>query len=456
MILALVCFAVFSVSDLGLSLIRDLPIPDDLPLLGRHGLLQDVTRKALGAGWACSLAFIFYLLIRLLADQAATLRRTIAELEHGARVARDSERQLRLVTDNIPAYIAYIDAHERIRFVNKRNQEFKGLPLEEIVGQPLREIVGATRYASIKPHVDTVLSGQAVTFERTHDYEQHGTRTITCSFIPDLDDAGEVVGYYSVTIDVTDLRGSERQLQRFREELVHAGRLSTMGEMAAGMAHELNQPLAAIASYCFVARQTLERRGEDDDALISLLGKLEEQALRAGRIIERLRALTRKTASQRVEVGINRLIREVVELAESELRQQEIQLHLDLDENLPEVLVDVVQIQQVLLNLVQNAIDAMLETERSRRRLEIRAYRSECNRVEVVVSDTGQGVSSEEETQLFTPFYTTKSNGTGMGLAISRSIIETHDGRIWLKRNAERGVAVCFTLAVGSEACSMT
>lgn len=463
MIIALLSFAVFSVGAFALSLVRDLPIPRDLPLLGRGAPMHDVTTKFFSTGWAISLAYLFYRLICMLAEQTRALAGSITRLEHEiaereniARLAQESERKLRLVTDRIPAYIAYIDAQQRIRFVNKQDPEFDGLPQEQIVGRSVHEVIGEKRYASVKPHVDAVLGGRAVTFEKTLDNGREGTRTITSSFIPDVEGDGNVAGYYAVTIDVTELRQSEKQLQQFREELVHAGRLSTVGEMAAGMAHELNQPLSAISTYCFAARRSLRHGGENGQDISGLLSKLEDQALRAGRIIERLRALTRKTPSERVEVDINRLVRDVLELTDSELRQHEIRLSVRLDEQLPPVFVDAVQIQQVLLNLIQNAIDAMRDVRQSQRRLEISTFLCSDDRVEVMVRDSGCGISADEERRLFTPFFTTKSKGTGMGLAISRSIIETHEGRIWLKRNMDRGAAFCFTLAVGNPSCPAT
>lgn len=457
--IALVCFAAFSLGDYALSLLEDI-VPNQVPLIGRHGVLRNLTGKSLGAGWGGSIAFLFYALLRSYSGQTQALSATVARLQHeveqrerSQHAAQESERQLRLVTDSIPAYVAYIDVGQKIRFLNKRNQEFKGLPQEEIVGRPLREVIGDARYEAIKPYIDVVLSGKAVTFEKSHDYPRHGARTVTSSFIPDVDEAGRVLGYYSVTIDVTELRASERQLRQLRDELLHAGRLSTMGEMAVGIAHELNQPLAAISTYCFAGRAVLQRSETPNEELQAILSKLEEQALRAGRIIERLRAMTRKTTSPRAAADVNRLVRDVVELTEAELRQQQIELVLNLGAQLPPVVVDVVQIQQVLLNLVQNAVDAMREAPPSRRRLEIETLVSGDACVEVVVRDSGCGISEEQERRLFSPFFTTKSNGTGMGLAISRSIVETHDGRIWVKRNAGQGVAVGFTLALGDEAC---
>jgi two-component system sensor histidine kinase DctS len=457
--IALVLCVVFTLGEFALSLMED-TLPNETLLVGRHGELHETARKTISAGWACSVGFLFYALLRSHGEQTRALSATVANLEHevqrrmdSERAAQESERQLRLVTDGMPAHVAYVDADKHIQFVNKPYQQFKGLPLEAIVERSLCEVIGEDRYQAIEPHIERVLAGEPVTFEWTHHYPRHGKQTFTSSFIPDRDASGKVVGYYAVTIDVTQLRASEEQLQQLRDELVHAGRLSTMGEMAVGIAHELNQPLAAIASYCFACRQLLEQTDPGDEQLRRLLEKLEEQALRAGRIIRHVRVMTRKSATQRVAADVNRLVRDVVELMEAELRQQQIQLVLRLGDELPGVVVDVVQIQQVLLNLVQNAVDAMRHTEPSRRQLEVSTFLRGDDRVEVVVSDSGCGVSAEQERQLFAPFFTTKSNGTGMGLAISRSIVETHDGRIWVKRNRGGGVAICFTLALRNESC---
>jgi len=457
--IALALCVTFTLGDYALSILED-TLPNETLLVGRHGALHEVARKTISAGWACSVAFLFYALLRSHGEQTRALSATVANLEHEVQqrilsqnAAQESERQLRLVTDSIPAHVAYVDADKRIQFVNKPYQQFKGLPLEAIVGCSLREVIGEDRYQAIEPHIERVLAGEPVTFEWTYDYPRHGKQTFTSSFIPDRDASGKVVGYYAVTIDVTQLRASEEQLQQLRDELVHAGRLSAMGEMAVGIAHELNQPLAAIASYCFACRQLLEQTDPGDEELRRLLEKLEEQALRAGKIVRHVRAMTRKSSTQRVAADVNGLVRDVVELMEAELRQHQIQLVFRLGDELPCAAVDVVQIQQVLLNLVQNAIDAMRDTEASHRRLEICTFLRGDDRVEVVVSDSGCGVSAEQERRLFATFFTTKSNGTGMGLAISRSIVETHDGRIWVKRNCGGGVAMCFTLALRNESC---
>jgi len=253
--------------------------------------------------------------------------------------------------------------------------------------------------------------------------------------------------------DLTERQETEARLQELQAELVHISRLTAMGEMASTLAHELNQPLSAIANYIKGSRRLLDGGTVRVEMLQGALEKAGEQALRAGQIIRRLRDfVSRGESERRVEV-LSKLVEEASALALVGAKEHGVQVRFQYDPKCDLVLADKVQVQQVLLNLMRNALEAMMEAPR--RQLLVETQPAEDDMVMVSVSDTGSGISPEIDHQLFTPFVTTKRHGMGVGLSISRTIIEAHGGRIWAEPNPKGGAVFRFTLrAVGDEAAS--
>jgi two-component system sensor kinase FixL len=247
------------------------------------------------------------------------------------------------------------------------------------------------------------------------------------------------------------LRQREEEARQHRERLVHVGRLSTLGELAAGIAHEINQPLTAIAAYANACRRLLELGSADPAELVGTLDKISNQAQRAGRVIQRLRDMVRKRDSRREACELNRLIRDTLVLAEPDARLHNYGITTDLVQRSLPVVVDPVQIQQVLLNLIRNGMDAMLEGRVEHGDIRVGTRLLDTETAEVRVGDQGIGIPAERRDRLFTPFFTTKPQGIGLGLSISRSIVTAHGGRLDCRANPERGVTMCFTLpmAVG-------
>ena len=252
--------------------------------------------------------------------------------------------------------------------------------------------------------------------------------------------------------DITDQRRAESEAHRALERMNNVSRLATMGEMAAGISHELNQPLAAIANYAQACARFLRRPEPDMPEISGALEQISGQALRAGEIIRRIRSLVRNEDVRRESQNINDLIREVHALLASDARVHDGRLGLDLADSLPKVVVDGVQIQQVLMNLVHNAFEAQgAETVRAQQNgapfeVRIATRATDAGDVEVSVSDFGPGLIGEVEQKIFEPFFTTKPTGTGLGLAISRSIIKAHDARLGYRANQPRGACFYFVL----------
>ena len=247
--------------------------------------------------------------------------------------------------------------------------------------------------------------------------------------------------------DLTERQQAELRLQDLQSELAHVGRVSEMGTLASSLAHELNQPLAAIANYCEAARDLLDRASDSGtlEMVREALDEASKQSIRAGQIVRRLRDFMSHGESERRLESLPKLVGEANALALVGSREHGIDVQIDLDPQAGEVFVDRIQVQQVLINLIRNAIDAMVESPR--RSLRISTHRQD-GMVRVTVSDTGTGISEPIAEQLFQPFVTSKKAGMGIGLSICRTIVEAHGGRIWFETGVDGGTAFSFTLPI--------
>lgn len=255
----------------------------------------------------------------------------------------------------------------------------------------------------------------------------------------------------ALTQEVTERKQAEERARQFLTELAHVSRLANLGELASGLAHELNQPLAAIVNYVQgCVRRMRGGIGKMDDWLAGL-ERAAAEATRAGEIIRRMRNFVRRQDYRRSSVDLNEVIREVLTFCEPEARQYGAALQLQLADSVPLVLADKIQLQQVVLNLVRNAFEAMANTADDRRALTIQTCVLSGPQVQVVVRDTGEGLSPDQLRRAFDPFFTTKPAGLGMGLPISQSIIEAHGGRLWAEANPAGGATFRFTLPASKE-----
>jgi PAS domain S-box-containing protein len=258
----------------------------------------------------------------------------------------------------------------------------------------------------------------------------------------------EGVGF---VLDLTDRKSAERAYTQVQTELAHANRVATMGHLTASIAHEINQPIGAAITYANAALNWLGRESPNLEEVRRALGLIVEAGIRAGAVIDRIRALVKKAPARRDRVEINEAVLEIVELTRREMVENAISVQMELAEGLLAVQGDRVQLQQVMLNLLINAIEAMSGMSEGSRELLISTQKTESEGVLVAVRDSGPGLAPDSADRLFESFYTTKSGGLGMGLSISRSIIEAHQGRLWASANTPRGAVFQFTLPTYSE-----
>jgi len=266
---------------------------------------------------------------------------------------------------------------------------------------------------------------------------------------PVLDEAGELIEYVGTAVDVTDRKRAEEERERLRQieaDLAHLNRVSMLGELAASIAHEVNQPLSGIVSNGSACLRFLARDTPDVEEVREAVRDIVRDGKRAGEVIARIRALTKRAATPREELDLNDIIREVLALVGDEAKKGKVIIRTQFAADLSPVSGDRVQLQQVGLNLIMNGMEAMSGVDQRPRELVITTRRMEPDQVQVTVRDAGTGLDPNTMGRIFEPFYTTKAGGMGMGLSISRSILQAHGGRLWATANDGPGTSFHFTL----------
>ncbi|GAB4347080.1 MAG: hypothetical protein Kow006_06410 [Gammaproteobacteria bacterium] len=370
------------------------------------------------------------------------------------------ERRYESILRSVGEGVYGVDLEGRSTFVNHAMERITGWSAEELIGRQQHELLHHTR-ADGSPHPReecpvylTIRDGKS---RHVSDlfWKKDGTSfPVEYTSAPIRDLRGDIAGAVVVFRDITErLRAEEAENQR-QAELAHAARLSTMGEMATGIAHELNQPLSAIANYTAACIRMLSAENYSRESLLEAMQLTSRQARRAGDIIRRIRAFIRKAGPAPEPVDINTLIREVVGLLAPETRKNGIEIKLDLASDLPMIAAHAIEIEQVTLNLMRNAIDSMSKVESDRLDLTIMTRQRGGTHIEVLVRDRGTGFEVEDSEEVFMPFYTTKSTGMGLGLSISRRIIESHGGKLWATANDGGGATFHFSLPIREQAAA--
>lgn len=357
---------------------------------------------------------------------------------------REDEMALRRIeqaVNNIDDAVILTDADPspKIIHVNNGFVRMTGYKGADVRGRSPRLLSGAaTEPAVVGRLTEAIADGRQFKGQLT-EYRRNGSEFIAdLNVSPVRDPTRRIVNWVEIHRDVTDRRVAEQNFQQQLSDLAHANRVHTVGELATSIAHQLNQPLAAITNHAFACRRALDAPDSHGIDLNAALQVIYDQAQRAGEITRELRQLMRRHAPQRELTPINKLIDRVLNLLRIETERADITVHTELDDNLPDLVVDPVQIEQVLLNLVRNAVEAMAHHDNPRR-LTVRSAADQHLRLSVI--DTGALMTAQTLKHIFQPFYTTKQHGLGMGLVISRSIVERHQGRLRAELMPEGGAA---------------
>ncbi|MEA2078781.1 MAG: PAS domain S-box protein [Pseudomonadota bacterium] len=361
--------------------------------------------------------------------------------------ADERQRLAASVFENTSEGIVVTDVEGMIQFVNPAFTAITQYEAKEVIGKNPRILNSGKHdrqfYESMWRSILEVGHWQGEIWNRRKNGEVF-PQWLTIGAIKD--NWGNTTNYVGVTWDISERKRAEEEAKHHQEELAHVMRLSTMGEMASGMAHELNQPLAAVASYCETARKMVEEQPNMPEKLSDILGRAMEQTHRAGDIIRRLRNFVSKGTTQKEPVDIDKLIRDSMDFLEWELRNSHVKIDFNHCGQDCKVMVDKVQIEQVLLNLVRNSLEAIQNAGIREGYVLLNTHTLPGNLVEVTVSDNGPGIDEEMIDQLFNPFQTNKGTGMGMGLSISRSIVEAHGGKLWAAKAPASGAVFSFKL----------
>lgn len=373
------------------------------------------------------------------------VRERTAELELSNQEIRQRERQLRLLTEAIPQQIWRADKEGTIVYANRDLLAHLGCGMEELASNGLGQVFHTDDTAQMASEWERGRATHRAFEMKARIRGGDGTyRWFLVRANPQFDEEGRVACWYGVHIDIEGQEKARQELLWSQERLSHISHTMSMAEMAASIAHELNQPLTAILSDAHACRRWLQMEPPNLERAAATAERIANDSTRASQVVTRVRSLFSRTDYVREPADLNELIREFARVLRDEAMRHNVTVKLQLAEALPPIHLDGVQIQQVLLNLALNGMEAMAQ-EGCLRELEISTTVLSAGEVQVTVRDHGAGMAPESMARVFEPFFTTKPGGTGMGLAICHSIIEEHEGRIWVER-LEDGTAVHFTL----------
>ena len=378
---------------------------------------------------------------------ARWLRESYDELRSSEEALRRSEKELRDVIETMPATVWTALPDGAVDFMSRRWQDNTGLPVEDALGWRWEVAIHPDDRSGYLARWRAALEKKEKMETEVRGLHPGGEyRWLLVQNVPFWDEAGNIIKWYGVATDIEDRKRVEKQRERLRQlesDLAHVNRVSTMGELAASISHELNQPIAASIMNASLALHWLEHDPPDLTQARERTNQIIELGTLASEIIDRLRSLYKKEPPKRELLTVNEVVAEMIELLRGQATRHAVSVRAVLGSKLPSVVADRVQFQQVLMNLMLNGIEAMSDTGGV---LTLKSQLLKTGQIEISVNDTGPGLPPGQADKIFDAFFTTKPQGSGMGLAISKSIVESHGGRIWANGNGGRGATFHFTL----------
>jgi two-component system sensor kinase FixL len=385
--------------------------------------------------------------------------RLVHELQASEAGLRESEARMSLAADAADLGIWIRDlARDEIWASQKWRELFGFAPSAPVEFNAILQRLHPDDREGLR-HVDTMAVAGADGGRYQIEYRLMGpegaTRWISSQGRVEFDARGQPVLIRGAARDVTARKQAEQETQLLQQEIAHAGRVSMMGQLASGLAHEINQPLASILRNAEAAELFLKQPSPDLDEIGEILSEIRSDDERAGDVIDRMRGLLKRQTLETERLDVGALVGDVAALVRIDAATRQVKLDVDVPANLPHVLGDRVQIQQVMLNLILNGMDALNGTRLEDRRVTVTARLDGAQLVEIAVGDAGHGIPADTLARIFDPFFTTKPNGMGIGLAVSRTIVEAHCGRLWAENRDGGGAAFRFTLPIAEEAAAV-
>ncbi len=376
------------------------------------------------------------------------LAQAAVERAEACEALRESGDQSRATFEQAAVGICHVAPDGHFLRVNQKFCDIIGYSRDELLDKTFHDITHPDDLDADLGNANQVLADKISTYTMEKRYFRKDGSTIWINLTVSLvrHPSGAPNYFISVIEDITGRKRVEESERQLRSQLAHAGRLSTVGNMAAGLAHEINQPLAAIGGYVQASARLLRSGKGTTEEVVADLERANQQVMRAADVANRLRGTVAKEAAKKTELDLNACIGEVTDLLESEFRARKFKLVVDLAGALPAIKADKVQIQQVILNLMQNSMEAAGRSGGAECLLTVRTLASTDGTVKVAVKDNGPGLPPGIQGEVFSPFVTTKRDGLGLGLSVSKSIIESHGGRIWAVSDAGHGATFTFTL----------
>ena len=370
----------------------------------------------------------------------------VDDLKRGEEALRESEQSSRLILDGIAGLVAIMSATGEIEDVNRQTLEYFGRTTEQLKGWSTGDEVHPDDLPSVYSAWMHSVETKSV-YDADHRLRRAdgAYRWFHSRGLPLCDSEGHVLRWYVLLTDVDDRKQAEEALRQAQSDLARINRVTTLGELAASLAHEISQPISGVITNGNVSLRKLGREKPDLDEVRETVTKIVRDGQRAAEILARIRSQFQKGALEREVLNLNQILREIIALLRGETGRYDISIQTELATDLPQIVGDRVQLQQVAMNLVVNSIEAMKDVDGTRQMI-IKSQQAENEQIIVSISDTGVGIPPHLAEQIFDPFFTTKAHGTGMGLRICRSIIESHGGRLWAVGSPGRGATFHFNL----------